>query len=131
MVPAVSAGPVVETTGAGDAFNAGLATGIARGLDLPAAVRLGCAVAGISVDARGHVEFDAHGRRGGGAAGAGMSWATGDRFARPSSGCPAAPALLPKRLEDDRSVLARSAKRGQGLSGSPGETSDKSLQDPV
>lgn len=53
VVPAVSAGPVVETTGAGDAFNAGLATGIARGLDLPAAVRLGCAVAGISVTRAG------------------------------------------------------------------------------
>jgi ribokinase len=49
LVPAVSAGPVVETTGAGDAFNGGLATALARGMDPLAAVRFGCAVAGISV----------------------------------------------------------------------------------
>ena len=48
-VPAISAGPVVETTGAGDAFNGGLATGLARGLDPVEAVRLGVAVAGVSV----------------------------------------------------------------------------------
>jgi ribokinase len=48
-VPAVAAGPVVETTGAGDAFNGGFATALARGLDPLAAVRFGCAVAGISV----------------------------------------------------------------------------------
>jgi len=49
LVPAVRAGAVVETTGAGDAFNGGFAVGLARGLDPAAAVRLGCAVAGISV----------------------------------------------------------------------------------
>jgi ribokinase len=49
LVPAVSAGPVVETTGAGDAFNGGLATALARGMDPLAAVRFGCAAAGISV----------------------------------------------------------------------------------
>jgi ribokinase len=49
LVPAVSAGPVVETTGAGDAFNGGFATALARGMDPLAAVRFGCAVAGISV----------------------------------------------------------------------------------
>ncbi len=48
-VVAISAGPVVETTGAGDAFNGGLATGLAQGLDAIEAVRLGCATAGISV----------------------------------------------------------------------------------
>lgn len=48
-VPAVNAGQVVETTGAGDAFNGGLAVGIADGLDPIDAVRLGCATAGISV----------------------------------------------------------------------------------
>ena len=48
-MPAVTAGPVVETTGAGDAFNGGFATGLARGMDAAAAVRFGCAVAGISV----------------------------------------------------------------------------------
>jgi len=48
-VPAIDAGPVVETTGAGDAFNGGLAVGLAEGLDAVAATRLGCAAAGISV----------------------------------------------------------------------------------
>ena len=48
-MPAVAAGPVVETTGAGDAFNGGFATALARGMDPAAAVRFGCAVAGISV----------------------------------------------------------------------------------
>ena len=49
VVPAMAAGPVVETTGAGDAFNGGFATGLARGMDPWEAVRLGCATAGISV----------------------------------------------------------------------------------
>jgi ribokinase len=49
LVPAVVVGPVVETTGAGDAFNGGFATALARGMDPAAAVRFGCAVAGISV----------------------------------------------------------------------------------
>ncbi len=48
-VEAFDAGPVVETTGAGDAFNGGLAVGLARGLPPVEAVRLGCATAGISV----------------------------------------------------------------------------------
>jgi len=48
-VPAVDAGPVVETTGAGDAFNGGLATALAEGMDIVAATRFGCATAGISV----------------------------------------------------------------------------------
>lgn len=48
-VPVVSAGPVVETTGAGDAFNGGFAVALARGLPPPEAVRFGCCVAGISV----------------------------------------------------------------------------------
>lgn len=49
LVPAVSAGPVIETTGAGDAFNGGFAVGLSRGLDPLDAVRFACAVAGISV----------------------------------------------------------------------------------
>ncbi len=48
-VPAVAAGPVVETTGAGDAFNGAFAAELARGADPVAAVRFGCAGAGISV----------------------------------------------------------------------------------
>ncbi|MBZ9808321.1 ribokinase [Mesorhizobium sp. BR1-1-9] len=48
-VAAVSAGPVVETTGAGDAFNGGLAAALSRGVEPLQAVRFACAVAGISV----------------------------------------------------------------------------------
>ena len=48
-IPAVSAGPVVETTGAGDAFVGGFAAALARGIDPVAAARFGAAVAGISV----------------------------------------------------------------------------------
>lgn len=48
-IPAISAGPVVETTGAGDAFNGGFAVALARGDDPIDAVRFGCATAGISV----------------------------------------------------------------------------------
>ncbi|MFT3974452.1 MAG: ribokinase [Amaricoccus sp.] len=53
VVPAVSAGPVVETTGAGDAFNGGFATALARGADADVAVRYGCATAGLSVTRAG------------------------------------------------------------------------------
>lgn len=49
LVPAFNAGPVVETTGAGDAFNGGFAAALARGAEPHEAVRFGCAVAGISV----------------------------------------------------------------------------------
>jgi ribokinase len=48
-IPAIDAGPVVETTGAGDAFTGGLAVALAEGQDLLAAARFGCATAGISV----------------------------------------------------------------------------------
>lgn len=53
LVPAFDAGPVVETTGAGDAFNGGFAAALARGFDPLEAVRFGCAVAGISVTRSG------------------------------------------------------------------------------
>ena len=49
VVPAMPAGRVVETTGAGDAFNGGFAVGLAEGLPPRDAVRLGAATAGISV----------------------------------------------------------------------------------
>lgn len=49
LVPAVNAGPVVETTGAGDAFNGAFAAQLAAGSDPVQAVRFGCAAAGISV----------------------------------------------------------------------------------
>lgn len=48
-VPAFDAGPVVETTGAGDAFNGGFAVGLSEGMSHADAVRFGCATAGISV----------------------------------------------------------------------------------
>ena len=48
-VPPFKAGPVVETTGAGDAFNGGFAAALARGMDPVSAVRFGSATAGISV----------------------------------------------------------------------------------
>ena len=52
-VPAFHAGPVVETTGAGDAFNGGLAVALAEGRDIESALRFGCAVAGLSVTRAG------------------------------------------------------------------------------
>lgn len=52
-VPAISAGAVVETTGAGDAFNGGFAVGLAEGLAVAEALRFGCATAGISVTRAG------------------------------------------------------------------------------
>jgi ribokinase len=52
-VPALVAGPVVETTGAGDAFNRALAVGLAEGMDVVAATRFACAAAGISVTRQG------------------------------------------------------------------------------
>lgn len=48
-VPAFDAGPVHETTGAGDAFNGAFATALARGDDPVDAVRYGSAAAGLSV----------------------------------------------------------------------------------
>jgi len=52
-VPAFQAGPVVETTGAGDAFNGGFAFGLAANMAPLDAVRFGCAVAGLSVTRAG------------------------------------------------------------------------------
>ena len=48
-IPAYRVAPVVETTGAGDAFNGGFAAALARGFEPLEAARFGCAVAGISV----------------------------------------------------------------------------------
>jgi bifunctional ADP-heptose synthase (sugar kinase/adenylyltransferase) len=48
-VPVFSVGKVVDTTGAGDAFNGGFAAALARGETAEAAARFGAAVAGISV----------------------------------------------------------------------------------
>lgn len=48
-VPAFTAGPVLDTTGAGDAFNGGFAVALAEGLSPEDATRFGCATAAISV----------------------------------------------------------------------------------
>jgi sugar/nucleoside kinase (ribokinase family) len=52
---AVTVPPVtpVDTTGAGDCFNAGLIAGLLQGLELPQAAALGCAVGALSVAAPG------------------------------------------------------------------------------
>lgn len=52
-IPAVNAGAVVETTGAGDAFNGGFATALAQGKAPIEAARFACTVAGISVTRAG------------------------------------------------------------------------------
>lgn len=48
-VPAFRVGPVVETTGAGDAFAGAFAVALAEGRDPVAAMRFGCVAASISV----------------------------------------------------------------------------------
>lgn len=48
-VPVISAGKVLDTTGAGDAFNGGFAVALTEGRDVVDAIRFGCATAGISV----------------------------------------------------------------------------------
>ena len=53
LVPAFRCGAVVETAGAGDGFTGGFAAALARGESPVAAVRFGCALAGISVTRAG------------------------------------------------------------------------------
>ncbi len=53
LVPAVNAGPVVETTGAGDAFNGAFAAALSEGHTPLRAVQYGCATAGLSVTKAG------------------------------------------------------------------------------
>ena len=53
LVPAVHAASVVETTGAGDAFNGAFAAALAEGQSAERAVQYGCATAGISVTRAG------------------------------------------------------------------------------
>jgi ribokinase len=52
-MPARAPGPVVDTTGAGDAFNGGLAVALSEGQAMADALAFGCAVAGISVTRHG------------------------------------------------------------------------------
>ena len=53
LVPAFNAGKVVETTGAGDAFNGGFAVALSEGKSPLEAVKFGCATASISVTRAG------------------------------------------------------------------------------
>ncbi|MBW8619636.1 MAG: ribokinase, partial [Hyphomicrobiales bacterium] len=53
LIPAFHVAPVVETAGAGDAFNGGFAAALAEGQAPLAAARFGCAVAGIAVTRAG------------------------------------------------------------------------------
>ncbi len=48
-IPAVMAGDVIETTGAGDAFNGGFAAALSQGQSPVDAAHFACAVAGLSV----------------------------------------------------------------------------------
>jgi ribokinase len=52
-IPVISAGPVLETTGAGDAFNGGFAASLAAGANPVTALRFAAATAGISVTRAG------------------------------------------------------------------------------
>ncbi len=52
-IPIFKAGKVVDTTGAGDAFNGGFAAALARGVSPEEAARFGAATAGISVTRHG------------------------------------------------------------------------------
>lgn len=51
--PALDLGPVVDTTGAGDAFNGGFAAGLAQGYDFFEAIRYGSVVSGLAVTRQG------------------------------------------------------------------------------
>ncbi|KQS75658.1 ribokinase [Rhizobium sp. Leaf384] len=52
-LPVFTVGPVIDTTGAGDAFVGGFSAALSAGRDPVDAVRFGCAAAGISVTRRG------------------------------------------------------------------------------
>lgn len=61
-IPVENAADVVDTTGAGDAFNAGFITGLVAGLAPVDAARLGVRVAGKVVGVRGAIDPDFNGR---------------------------------------------------------------------
>ena len=48
-VPAITVQSIVDATGSGDAFRAGLIFGLSKGNDLLAATRLGCQVAACAL----------------------------------------------------------------------------------
>ena len=53
LIPAFNFGKVIETTGAGDAFNGGFAVALSEGKSALEAVKFGCATASISVTRAG------------------------------------------------------------------------------
>jgi ribokinase len=53
IIPAISVGDVIDTTGAGDAFLGGFSSALSRAIAPLDAVRFGCATAGIAVTRRG------------------------------------------------------------------------------
>jgi adenosine kinase len=55
-IPAVPASQVLDPTGAGDAYRAGLLKGLALGLDWPAAARMGAVLASFCVEQQGTQE---------------------------------------------------------------------------
>jgi len=55
-VPAAKAGKVVDPTGAGDAFRAGLLKGIVSGKDLPTAAKIGAVAAVYAIEQYGTQE---------------------------------------------------------------------------
>ncbi len=55
-IPAAPCSAVVDPTGAGDAHRAGLLLGLARGLDVPAAARLGAVSASFAIECMGTQE---------------------------------------------------------------------------
>ena len=53
LIESYKVGKVLETTGAGDAFNGGFAAALAEGRSTLDAINFGCATAGISVTRAG------------------------------------------------------------------------------
>jgi len=53
LQPAMPAGPVIDTTGAGDAFVGGFSAALSKGIPPVEAVKFGCATAGIAITRRG------------------------------------------------------------------------------
>lgn len=53
--PALKIDQIVDTTGAGDAFNGGIFSGIIKGNSIPEAIKIGTIVAGIKIQGKGAI----------------------------------------------------------------------------
>ena len=53
LIQSYTVGQVLETTGAGDAFNGGFAAALSEGRNTLESIKFGCATAGISVTRAG------------------------------------------------------------------------------